>query len=103
MKCLLCAKIGVNPGARGCQVFDRKPEDIYYENANCPHFERADNDQAKRWLNAYVREKEGYIPREDDTPPPGWEQINIKKCGPHWRSVTEETRKRMEGYKKGIF
>ncbi len=103
MKCLLCSKILQNPGSYRCKAFNDKPDDIYYENANCPHFERTTNDEALRWIEAYVNDYLGYIPREDDTPPPGWEKINLRKCGPNWRSITEQTYKRFEELKQGLY
>ncbi len=90
LKCLFCKKIDTRPCVGTCKVFpDRqgKPDNIYFDNAPCPHFERTTNEQAIYWLHWYLEDlATPYIPREDDTPPEGWEQLNEQYFGKDWRS-----------------
>lgn len=77
MKCLLCSKKKLNPGNMECSAYERKPDSILYDNADCPSFERCSDEEGLRWIEGYVKlSGKAYMPRPDDTPPAGWEEIN---------------------------
>lgn len=77
MKCLLCSKIINNPQSYQCKAYPSKPDSILYDNADCPSFERSSDAEGLRWIEGYVKlSGKAYVPRQDDTPPEGWEEIN---------------------------
>lgn len=77
MKCLLCSKIINNPQSYQCKAYPSKPDSILYGNADCPSFERSSDAEGLRWIEGYVKlSGKAYVPRQDDTPPAGWEEIN---------------------------
>lgn len=77
MKCLLCSRKKLNPGNMECCAYERKPDSIQYDNADCPSFERCSDAEGLRWIGIYVKlSGDVYVPRQDDTPPAGWEEIN---------------------------
>lgn len=77
MKCLLCSKIINNPQSYQCKAYPSKPDSILYDNADCPSFERCSDAEGLRWIEGYVKlSGNAYVPRQDDTPPEGWEEIN---------------------------
>lgn len=75
MKCLLCSKKKLNPGSMECSAYERKPDSILYDNADCPSFERCIDAEGLRWIEGYVKlSGKAYVPRQDDIPPAGWEK-----------------------------
>lgn len=86
MKCLLCSRIKLNPSCIECDAYGRKPDEVYYGNMDCSHFERGSDEKGLFWINGYVGLSGlAYVPRPDDMPPDGWEGINVKFCGEDWK------------------
>ncbi len=83
-------------------MFEHKPDNIYLRFENCPHFERCDDAEALDRIEAYTGTYNVYIPRPDDTPPDGWEEINERNYGPDWRNgpakIKEMMRKSIEDH-----